>query len=1587
MPIVEAASAADIEMATPLVSRSASSASSGSRAAPTAAAAGGAPRPPAVETFASATGSPRSSAGTIESGSTSQIPAPQLSSAADLPRALMTEASSGRTRLSSALSRSNGRISRASLGGGRGGVASSRGASTPSRKHTSGACSDEDVEASYRDRDMAQPLHVEEGPPEGTNLQASSTGVTEPRQCCLISLWRTIDGYVTKTFGYAPNVTKVMHDGLDHKNPFRKELAYGEHFEAGVGDNDRDPTIHLQLRMLVAPWFRLFLCIASVGFTEIYYRFVSRVFFDETRLAMTTQGRFLIFSHSARGEAVNIGQVLLQKFSSPWVMLCLFVVGTVGVMMLQMYDNFWILVAGGILIVLRFLQAGYDFGRRRLTLKSNTVMRSFMASDLCATSLVIYHSTGILGLWRRTSSEVRFFFGRYPPREDLQQGLLRVVPDLRLVNTRATTSHAAPEGTERKSGFQHSEETYPAWLWVVFVAQTVAYWLTFYNWAKELVHWLFFAIEEKPKFDGVTSLGVVADFVAFAFTGRALAYMMLNRSLNNKPLISITDKAQSTLSASASNENFPTTTAELAGFLCKMVALAVKHGHGLRQGLPGDFMNPGWSDASAGGKFKFDTEDVARLRADIKEMLRSSEAFTGDTPEDILKKYSGFASMVKGVCLDAATGEQLMAIYPVPATGRMRQRILCVLTLGLYNVLWRQCLKHTHGCLMVTNARVIQVSVQTGFYSWGLKIDSFILDDSLRLCNIEAPTPLPCTWGYADSYIRVMSRLGELELRLIKTKFFEDCMHRMWQSLSMVSVKQLRVRKGFGTIHNDPMDVEWEKYPGALGMWQHLVLSAAVRLRLLVQPAKGPRRGEQVLHSRLMLPILGQTEVFPRLRHDISRQGPSPTAESGAGSSTAPEGAEGAGAAKDVGDVGTADESAEKGSSDAKVSEDWRPTVFSDLGTLAEVHHEEEQSPLTSWLPLPEDFTEEFWLSMTGPGGLVLTLWTVEPEAGPTGRGLRRSAAAEDVTSLDNVWPQGIAAGWTRITSHTFRPPKLAGRLAGRRCVCYMMRVRMLGLEADDDAPVSIAKTFKVPGRPCPATLFAIGELWDLDLSYQDKLRDFRLPRFVGEEVLWKASLVNERPDFLWMKVPTPQLYQTWMLTSRRLITTSVEPITPLQLKIRRCMACLGPTPRVSFTIVPLGLVAGFTSEGFQSLEAGYFKRCRRRLLGRDVNDRDFVSMKLLTRHGVRRFYPEGAAITQLKYLSAETKDATNAIARVSHAFYTEVMAELRAWSTVIMIGLENPDYVIHLVPSSDCRPKLREDNEERERTYTVEKVDAPTENLSVLGVLEKRRLEWQLNLSGHRLLPGHKLLKHTSQQQEEKLWEPLRGWQPRVGHVEVAPSEWQQMVSMTGRDQRLYGRALSAGPELISSARQPLHASFGLADEQPRQRRLLSMDAGLAELNARQRKASFQMAEVLRRTKVGDKAGPRRSATTQAFAFTAIPSMTSGTSHVAVHGTHSHAPVSVQDTIPESPVARPRVASESGILRERYADMVKELDEIEERRPASKVHTEMRVLKARLHNFRKEIEDLCAAIEHEDAVHGAEGHGDYEDDDEPAGS
>jgi hypothetical protein len=723
--------------------------------------------------------------------------------------------------------------------------------------------------------------------------------------------------------------------------------------------------------------------------------------------------------------------------------------------------------------------------------------------------------------------------------------------------------------------------------------------------------------------------------------------------------------------------------------------------------------------------------NVGEMDQDIKKTLLESETLLGESYASALDKYAQFVTLLPG--------EVIVAVYPASKQNRLRRNILSVFSCGLYYVIWKFLWWHKHGALIVTNGRIIQVSCCVGRRHYSVKVDTFIVDDSLLSATIHVPHPLPCTFRHGVSKVRIATRLGELMVKMPKTHWFKDCMVKMWQTLSMVNSSQMKTLK---SLHGKA-DFNAEQ------RWHHITVNALNRLHFHILWAPLIHAdGEETDFSGTSCSSSSDSESSKeRSKHrekqdfcELRQLAPKPKQRV---------------FARNYDMQGA------------------HYKIFHDLGSF----HPKYNFPRTTghgfhshcWLQFPENYRAPLIIDVSEAAVIVIALWIPknrfqkldvaelqndDPRRMDTANSLATTNPNEDeqddlpmepqfsdgdmdaiasrsnrfkeflwaktksaqtrfsstssswtpadstnsnstinhgtssmairamhavtncfntaFTEEEHVWPAGIAAGWKEMGPE-WKNPSLGYHNYSHHThdsVCYHMQV---------DGP----KIITIPGRPYAATLFGGPYLWDIDVEIGNEMETFTFPRQQDEEVLWKSQLEHERPDFLWMKIPVPALVQEWRISSRRIIAVRTEPLPNMARRIRKIALCLASPPKQTLHFIPLNTIVGFVAEEVFSIEYSTINKIRRKFCGRNPEDKTCVSLKLLTKYGARRQFPEGAALSQMIYLEPSDGMAIRRDEQVNSALYDPILQELRHWGTAFKLAFnDNYSRPIHLVPA-----------------------------------------------------------------------------------------------------------------------------------------------------------------------------------------------------------------------------------------------------------------------------------------------------------------
>eukprot|EP00439_Symbiodinium_sp_Y106_P043219 s1631_g5.t1 len=217
--------------------------------------------------------------------------------------------------------------------------------------------------------------------------------------------------------------TELNIHGLRSKE-FEVDLLLGERLCGG------EP-IRVKLTKTISLCRRLLMNIFTCGLYELWFRccaYGSRVFDVDARIAVTTMGRLLLWTHTAGGGGLPLSQHCCRAITRPAsiVYVALFVLffafGPVTLQgaaspasascksLLEMSDAGVI----GLAAVVVFWQWLFE----RASLQVNNHVRQFEAKELSHCRLVCYRNRSLFGLGGETlACQVHMFFGFYP-KED-----------------------------------------------------------------------------------------------------------------------------------------------------------------------------------------------------------------------------------------------------------------------------------------------------------------------------------------------------------------------------------------------------------------------------------------------------------------------------------------------------------------------------------------------------------------------------------------------------------------------------------------------------------------------------------------------------------------------------------------------------------------------------------------------------------------------------------------------------------------------------------------------------------------------------------------------------------------------------------------------------------------------------------------------------------------------------------------------------------------------------------------------------------------------------------------------------------------
>lgn len=597
--------------------------------------------------------------------------------------------------------------------------------------------------------------------------------------------------------------------------------------------------MRVRLTKTMSTFSRVLRIVLTCGLYEVWQRCFAagtRVFDVDARLALTSRGRLLLWTHTATGGSVTLLSYCCKAAQRP-----------VGFIFVAFYTLFFVFapaflgpgtedlafcatIAFSVGVV--FAVAQWLF--QRASVVTSTSVRQFDVRELSLVRLVCYSRQPLFGWGGEViCCQVRLFFGVYPRPAEIARALPSPVHDSGSVNAFFNVAQAADKprdkvdmqtaagmGTDETTGFVGASSSILLMLafasflnealdfvlqlagcairggglskvfacttarvsnwWTGSSGETLAtvlsHWIDTADWSLQLVLFLYVA---------GPAIAVLWDTMSSSSSGAGIGF--------------IVDRRRGT---QTEDERFEEHWLELADFLAEIFGRAclpiaedtrrALDAAGLGRAFPhgwdeidGDALrepsanapaaDAGISGEGASGGARPPQEGAATPGN------RASWAQVGEATSRLLDPISGHVRVYKAV-LAWSEGERVLAVYPERVAMGILTMVKIALTCGLeYACRWRT--QRREGALILTDRRLLQVNAFSGPRLRALKVDMFMVSP-VKYMAMHPSRDACCT--RPRTRVVVATRCGLLEVELRRVRSLRRSAQALWQGFALL---------------------------------------------------------------------------------------------------------------------------------------------------------------------------------------------------------------------------------------------------------------------------------------------------------------------------------------------------------------------------------------------------------------------------------------------------------------------------------------------------------------------------------------------------------------------------------------------------------------------------------------------------------------------------------------------------------------------------------------------------------------------------------------------------------------------------------
>eukprot|EP00927_Polykrikos_kofoidii_P081311 TRINITY_DN7856_c0_g1_i1.p1 TRINITY_DN7856_c0_g1~~TRINITY_DN7856_c0_g1_i1.p1 ORF type:complete len:988 (-),score=102.81 TRINITY_DN7856_c0_g1_i1:109-3072(-) len=599
--------------------------------------------------------------------------------------------------------------------------------------------------------------------------------------------------HVTDVRFRAPEVQGVS------SRDFEIDLLHGEEF---CGD-----VIKVKLNKSMSRLQTTLRMIGTCGLYWLWTRFcISRahVFEHDARLAITNRGRVLMWTLSASGGGKTILQRLGAVLITPSFLLLVVITISFFTIVPAMTALQYSIMDLGVFISVVWLSAFtallFSIFLDNLSVVCCTSVRQFESRDVSFVRVFCYeqHQGCMRGSVQMT--EAQLYFGAFPKPDVLKQALPAEIWDSCVTRTGVVISAEKQQGNGESELKEGRPSAMDRFIYGCGIAVVVCAFLALLNEIVSVLYKMVICSRENTGWVNIaecTHLTVIDWFTGSVerdpFTVFSHWISVMDWSLQVVCYLYYAGPALTLLASSLGDQSaatfrfivdhrhgnytedadFQNNWESLNHFLSELLGRACPSpGIRAHATLGSPSADATWAEVP--GDVSFPPEVDALPFSSWSQVQKMSSTLL-DHSKNQVRVYTGALAFV--------LGENVLATYPTKQFTPLITRVIMVLTCG-FEYWWNWYGVRRESAVILTDRRLLEVSVKSSKRQRSMKVDMFVIDSSIKYISLCPPQPRCCQRG--NGLVTMSTRCGNVDITLRNLTYFQKHGARLWHGIAVL---------------------------------------------------------------------------------------------------------------------------------------------------------------------------------------------------------------------------------------------------------------------------------------------------------------------------------------------------------------------------------------------------------------------------------------------------------------------------------------------------------------------------------------------------------------------------------------------------------------------------------------------------------------------------------------------------------------------------------------------------------------------------------------------------------------------------------